>query len=48
MKEKIIEILKAIVAVIQDIIVFFLAMAITVSIRLAKEIVKAETEGVQK
>ena len=48
MKEKILEILKAIVAVILAIIVFFLAMAITASIRLEREIVKAETGGVQK
>ena len=48
MKEKIIEFLKAIVAVILAIIVFFLALVITASLRLDKEIVKAETEGVQK
>ena len=48
MKEKIFEILKAIVAVILAIIVFFLALVITASIRLEREIVKAEIEGVQK
>jgi len=48
MKEKILEILKAIVAVILAIIVFFLVFAITASFRLEREIVKAETEGVQK
>ena len=48
MKEKIIEILKAIVAVILAIIVFFLAFAITTSIRLEREITKAEMEEVRE